>query len=47
MNREPTHKELVKAIKKLITEHGGFIYKHYSGGPIGMNGISDLILIGC
>ena len=45
MSKQPTHKQLVKAIKDLITDHGGFIYKHYSGGPIGMNGISDLI--GC
>jgi hypothetical protein len=45
MTKHPTHKQLVKAIKDLTTEHGGFIYKHYSGGPIGMNGISDLV--GC
>ena len=43
MNKKPTHKELVKAIKKLITEHGGFVYKHYSGGPMGLNGVADLI----
>jgi hypothetical protein len=43
MNKSPTHKQLIKAIKDLITEHGGFIYKHYSGGPMGMNGVADLI----
>ena len=43
MSKQPTHKQFVKAIKDLITKHGGFIYKHYSGGPIGMDGISDLI----
>ncbi len=41
--RQPTHKDLVKAIKSLITEHGGFVYKHYSGGPMGLNGVADLI----
>jgi hypothetical protein len=40
-----THSQLVKSIKKLITEHGGFCYKHYAGGPVGLNGVSDLI--GC
>jgi hypothetical protein len=45
MSEQPTHKQLVKDIQNLIESHGGFIYKHYSGSPIGMNGISDLI--GC
>jgi hypothetical protein len=43
--KAPSHKDLVKAIKNLITEHGGFVYKHYSGGSMGLNGVSDLI--GC
>jgi hypothetical protein len=38
-----SHAQLVKAIKKLVTEHGGFIYKHYSGGPVGLRGVADLI----
>jgi hypothetical protein len=42
-SRAPSHKDLVKAIKSLITEHGGFVYKHYSGGPMGLNGVADLI----
>ena len=33
--KQPSHKELVKAIKKLIIPHGG--------GPLGMNGVADLI----
>jgi hypothetical protein len=41
--KQPTHSDLVKAIKKLIAEHGGFVYKHYSGGPMGLNGVADLI----
>ena len=40
--KQPTHNELVKAIKKLITQHGGFIYHHYSGGPLGFNDVVDL-----
>ena len=43
MAKQPSHSDLVKAIKKLVTEHGGFVYKHYAGGPIGMNGVADLI----
>jgi len=26
---QPSHSDLVKGIKKLITEHGGFVCKHY------------------
>ncbi|UCG11522.1 MAG: VRR-NUC domain-containing protein [Deltaproteobacteria bacterium] len=43
MTKQPTHKQLVKAIKKLIIEHGGYCFKHYSGGPVGLNGVADLI----
>ena len=43
MSKKPTHADLVKAIKKLILENGGYCYKHYAGGPLGMNGVADLI----
>ena len=39
-----THSALVKSIKKLVLEHGGFCFKNW-GGPMGTKGVSDLI--GC
>ena len=39
--KQPTHSDLVKGIKKLITEHGDFVYKHYSGGLAGLTGVGD------
>jgi hypothetical protein len=35
---------LVKSIKNLIHEHGGFCFKNW-GGPMGTKGVSDII--GC
>jgi hypothetical protein len=43
LKKHATHGQLVKAIKKLILENGGYCFKHYSGGPIGLNGVADLI----
>jgi hypothetical protein len=39
-----THTDLVKSIKRLIHEHGGFCFKNW-GGPMGTKGVADLI--GC
>jgi hypothetical protein len=36
------HGDLVKSIRKLITEHGGFVFKNW-GGPMGTKGVADLI----
>ena len=37
-----SHGDLVKAVRKLIHEHGGFCFKNW-GGPMGTKGVSDLI----
>jgi hypothetical protein len=38
----PSHNGLVAAIRKLIREHGGFVFNNW-GGPMGSKGVSDLI----
>jgi hypothetical protein len=45
MSKQPTRKQLVNCIKNLIESHGGSTYKHYSGGPVGMNGVGDFIRV--
>jgi hypothetical protein len=43
MTEQPTHADLVRAIKKLIMENGGYVVKIYNGGPFGQKGISDFL----